>query len=106
MPNEVINHLREQSVGLNVSETIMMNHDDAACSCADSVFLCWPVVLGQECFKLTIGWLLGQLGTVLCLAAPARMWYKYAHYRIPLISCFDITDNVLKIVSWQVFFYL
>ena len=76
--------------------------DPEACSCGNALYLCWPVVLGQECFKLTIGWLLGQLGTVFCLAAPAKLILQYCGYKVPLISTFDITDNVLKIVSWQV----
>ena len=60
-----------------------------------------------ECqIKLIIGWLLGQLGTVFLLAAPARLIQSYFSWKVPLISSFDITDNALKIVSWQIALWL
>ena len=79
----------------------MYRSDPGSCSCSNPLYVCWPVALGQECFKLVIGWLLGQLGTVVLLALPAKLVKNYFDYQIPVISTFDITDNVLKIVSWQ-----
>ena len=82
--------------------------------CERPVCVCWPVVLGQEMFKLTFGWLIGQLGTILgaLLMKMVRSWIKInsrdnaewgccSTCFLGLFENFDLTDNVLKIVSWQ-----
>jgi len=77
-----------------------------SCTCENALFTCWPTVLGQECYRLTIGWLLGQLGSVFILAGTSKVLKRSFGWHIPFVTSFDITDNVLKIVSWQTIAWL
>ena len=82
--------------------------------CSDPICVCWPVVLGQEMFKLSFGWLIGQLGTIIgaIIMKLCRNWVKSNEnenaewgccisWFLGLFENFDLTDNVLKVVSWQ-----
>ena len=83
-------------------------------ACSKPICVCWPVVLGQEMYKLLIGWLIGQLGTILgaILMKYTRGWINSnvkndaqrgccSNCILQLFETFDLTDNVLKVVSWQ-----
>ena len=103
--------LKPNPVVPNFNESTTVKADSAndthfSCTCENPLYTCWPTVLGQECYRLTIGWLLGQLGSVFFLAGTSKLLKRWFGWRIPFVSTFDITDNVLKIVSWQTIAWL
>ena len=59
--NKVVDKLAHLDVSdLNLTSLTSLS-DPTSCSCSNPLYVCWPVALGQECFKLVIGWLLGSV---------------------------------------------
>ena len=70
--------------------------------CENNLCVCWSDVFGQELYKLAVGWLIGQIGTI--LGAIVFRWIrsciqsKSTKSKFEFFVAFDLTDNVLKVV--------
>ena len=70
--------------------------------CENNLCVCWSDVFGQELYKLAVGWLIGQIGTI--MGAIVFRWIrsciqsKSTKSKFEFFVAFDLTDNVLKVV--------
>jgi len=99
-PNEDFNELiNNATVILNekLNTTLGNPFNTTATACDE----CWCTTIGQEMYRLMIGWLIGHCGTILLALAMRAVSPKIACLPDHLFLTFDLTDHVLKVVSWQ-----